>query len=93
MDGTEGTLSIAELCALEEKAEKAVKDLGSALETVINREQVNLDDMNEMAFGNKDKNPLLEGHMTRRMLDYQLPRLIEEKNENCEGAIASSSSG
>lgn len=87
LDGTEGTLSIAELRALEEKAEKAVKDLGSALEKVINREQVNLDDMNEMAFGNKDYNPLLEGHMTRRMLEYQLPRLIEERNENCETEV------
>lgn len=87
LDGKEGTLSIAELRASEEKAEEAVKTLGKALEDVVNKEQNHLDAMNEMAFGNKDYNPLFETHLTRRMRETQLPRLIMERNENCETEV------
>lgn len=43
--------------------------------------------MNEMAFGNKDYNPLPEGHMTRRMLETQLPQLIMERNKDCDTEV------
>ncbi|KAJ5323659.1 hypothetical protein N7476_002259 [Penicillium atrosanguineum] len=87
LEGNEGTLSIAELRALEEKAEEAIKALQSGLEEIINREESSLETMNEMAFGNKDYNPLLEGHMTRRMLESQLPQLIMERNEDCDTEV------
>jgi hypothetical protein len=87
LEGKEGTMSIAELRALEEKAEEAIKALQSSLESIINREQSYLETMNEMAFGNKDYNPLLEGHMTRRMLETQLPQLIMERNKDCDTEV------
>ena len=83
LEGTEGTLSIVELRALEEKAEEAIKAPQSGLEEIINREETSLEMMNEMAFGNKDYNPL-KGHMTRRMLESQYPQLIMERNKDCD---------
>ncbi|KAJ5573737.1 uncharacterized protein N7459_008164 [Penicillium hispanicum] len=88
LDGKEGTLSIAELRALEEKAETAVKDLGTALKNIINADTTNLEMMNEMAFGNKDYNPLLEHYASRRSLHTaMLPRLVTETNTDCDNQL------
>lgn len=59
LNGKDSALSVAELRALEEKAETAVTDLQTALKEIVNSEQNLLDIMNEIAFGNKNYNTLL----------------------------------
>ncbi|KAJ5889045.1 hypothetical protein N7495_009086 [Penicillium taxi] len=83
LDGEDGTLSTAELREVEKTAETAVTDLRKYLTWVVSTTENHLGAMNEMAFGNKDYNPSL----STRSIEYGVPRMVEERNENCDNQL------